>query len=256
MEATGLDELAELAGRVLAFGRSPKALPTGEEEYRDLVARYRSDPRFQQVVDRFASGLGLRVTHASQLGLYLAAASDSPFAYTLSDFRQERGLSDVTGALMRGLYGLVTVGIAAYFYPLAQHLAEERHPAATATQIDEFIRAACEELRARYGDEDPELGAAEQEPAWRVYLRHKETSRASDGRRGRQGTLVAVEKTLDLLVEHQLARRLAESREGAAVRYQPLERFRHQVVGFAGDELFEALSRSRLASRRTRREAP
>ncbi len=169
---------------------------------------------------------------------------------------RERGLSDVTGALTRGLYGLVTVGIAAYFYPLAQHLAEERHPAASASQIDEFIRGAGEELRARLGDEDPELGTAEQEPAWRVYLRHKETSRATDGRRGRQGTLLAVEKVLDMLAEHQLVRRLSEGREDVAARYQPLERFRLQVAAFAGDELFEALSRSRLASRRPRREEP
>jgi hypothetical protein len=245
-----LDDTPHLAGRLISFGMQARVLPRADDEYRELLARYRTDPRFQQAVDQFASGLGLRVTNDSQLGFYLAATADSPFAYTLSDFRRERGMSDASGAVARGLYGLVVVGIAAYFYPLPQHLSEESHPTATATQIDAFIRAACEELRARLGDEDPEQHSAEREPAWRAYLRQKETSRGSDGRRGQQGTLLAVEKMLELFVERQLISRMNESSDEASVRYQPLERFRHQVARFAGEELFEALGQIRLGAGR------
>ena len=238
-----LGDLPHRAGRLVSYGLRPKLNPATDDEYRELVALYRGDDRFRQLVDGILAGLGLRATYADKLGFYLAAEVESPFAYNVSDFRRERGTSDVTGVRMRGLYAIAAVGIAAYFYPQVQHLADEYHRPATSAQIEGFVRAACENLRARLGDEDPEQQSLDDEPAWKVVLRQKEVTPGVDGRRGQQGTKDIVEKLLEVLAEQQLVRRQSDGRGGT--RYQPLERFRLQVANFAGDELYEALSQHR-----------
>jgi len=240
MESTGTTDLAFQAGKLLHHALHPRLLPAQDDEYRTLVARYRSDSQFQNAVDALLSSLGLTITQANPLGFYLASASDSIFAYGLADFRREPGMSDANTILGRTLYGLVFIGIAAYFYPHEQHLLEERHPQANAVQIDAFIRTLCEEI-AKQHPTDQEAGT-DDEPVWRFYLRQKETSQGKDERKGQKGTLRAVEKTLDWMAEQGLVRRSTDGR-GVQV-YQPLDRFRRQIANFAGEELFGALSQA------------
>ncbi|MBI2954831.1 MAG: hypothetical protein HYY30_10995 [Chloroflexi bacterium] len=239
-------ETAEKASRLIAFGLRPKLRPAIDEEYGKLVSLYRADSHFRHITDAMAAGLRLRVIAADQSGLYLAAEDDSAFAYTLADFRRERGLSEVAGTAQRGLYGLIVVGIAAYYYPRAQHLVDERHPSASAADIDSFIRGVCDELRTRLGNQDPTFCTLDNEPAWWYYLRQRETSSGSDGRRGQRGTCPAVEKTLEVFAEYDLVQKVHTSQ---GLRYQAMERFRLQVARFAGNLLFDVLSDMRQRDR-------
>jgi hypothetical protein len=227
------------AGRLIAYGLRPRAYPGPIPEYGGLVARYRTDLDFQRTVDAIAEGLGLTVLDATQLGFYLGTTPESRFAFTLADFRRERGASTFEDRVQ---HGLALAAIAAYFYPQAPDLAEERHREARVSQVERFLRNACEELRNAQGDADPRTDQPEFERAWRLYVRQKETTSTADGRRAQRGTLSVIARTFELLAEAGLVRR---TRDEADPAYQPLERFRLQVAGLAGKEAYEALARVR-----------
>jgi hypothetical protein len=230
------DDLLVQAGRLIAFGLRPRAYPGAIPEYRVLVARYRTDHDFQRTVDAVAEGLGLTVLDATQLGFYLGATPESRFAYSLADFRRERGASTFDDRVQ---HGLALAAIAAYFYPQATDLAQETHREARVSQVERFLRSACEELRKTWGDADPRVDQPEFERAWRLYVRQKETASTADGRRAQRGTLSVIARTFELLAEAGLVRR---ARDDADPAYQPLERFRLQVAGLAGKEAYEALA--------------
>lgn len=247
------------AGRLLSFGLQPRLLPGKDSGYDGLLARYCSDSRFHRVVDDLAMGLGIEVIYASNTegpGFYLRALSGSPFVYTLAQFRTERGMSESTSTVRaRGFTGLILVGIAAYFYPRAESLAHAKHPIASAKKIDTFIRGLCEELRAREESEEPQGSEVGPEPAWKVYLREKEISQGSDGRRGQQGTIPMVEKMLQYLYIQGLMTRVHEKVDGTAgpQHYQPLEKFRQHILRSATVEvsdLFDLASDARIERRR------
>src|SRR5690349_3070348 len=96
--------LAEDAGRLIALALSPSRPMT--PAHRDLLRRYRSDGLFRGQVEAFAHGLGLRVLDVLESGLVLAADADSPFAFKLSDYRQNLTVDD------RLCHGLIHVAVA------------------------------------------------------------------------------------------------------------------------------------------------
>ena len=230
------------AGRLVGFGLQPKVYPGNIAMYRELVARYRTDGAFQQTVDAVAEGLGLVVLDATQLGFYLGATSESPFAYTLADFRRERGQLSFEDRI---LHGIALAAIAAYFYPQAADLAHERHRTARLSQVETFLRGACQDLRVSQGDRDPEADQPEFEQAWRIYLRQKETQSTADGRRAQRGTLSVIARTFELLAERGFVRRVRD--DGSDPEYQPLERFRLHIGNFAGREAYDTLASIRSA---------
>jgi hypothetical protein len=233
------------AGRLIGFGLQAKVYPGTVADYRNLVARYRTDGAFQETVDAVAEGLGLAVLDATQLGFYLGAVAESPFAYSLSDFRRERGQLTFEDRI---LHGLALAAIAAYFYPQAADLAHERHRAARVSQVETFLRGACQDLRTTHGDDDPEADQPEFEQAWRIYLRQKETLSTADGRRAQRGTLSVIARTFELLAEHGFVRRVRD--DGNDPEYQPLERFRLHIGNLAGREAYESLASIRAGEER------
>src|SRR2546421_3455818 len=98
------DDRLRAAGQLIQFGLRPRLFPGHDREYRDLLARYRMELEFQEVVDAVAEGLGLTVASATQLGFFLAAQPGSVFAYSLSTFRRDRGgAGGVEDRLLHGL---------------------------------------------------------------------------------------------------------------------------------------------------------
>jgi len=224
----------ESAAQLVAFGVQSRLVAGQDEDYRSLLSRYRTDLDFRQLVDSIATGLGLRVTAANELGLFFWADPYGPFAYTLASWRRERGAGTFEDRI---LHGLAVVAIAAYFYPQASDLETERHRQATAAQVEQFLRAACSEI-AKESD-DPEIEREEWEQAASLYLRQKEVAATSDGRRPQKGTQSVISRAFDLLVEQGLVRK---REEGNLVVYQPSERMRLQIAGVAGHEAYQALA--------------
>ncbi|MGQ4419878.1 hypothetical protein ACN6LA_007515, partial [Streptomyces sp. SAS_269] len=46
------------AARLVAFGLQPKLQPARDQEYTDLLRRYREEPAFARLADAVAAGLG------------------------------------------------------------------------------------------------------------------------------------------------------------------------------------------------------
>ncbi|MFF1631026.1 hypothetical protein ACFVXV_37635, partial [Streptomyces sp. NPDC058272] len=53
------------AARLVAFGLQPKLQPARDQEYAELLRRYREDPPFARLADAVAAGLGLVVLEVS-----------------------------------------------------------------------------------------------------------------------------------------------------------------------------------------------
>jgi hypothetical protein len=238
------EELLRAAGHLIQFGLRPRLFPGQDREYRDLLARYRMELEFQVVVDAVADGLGLGVAAATELGLFLAAEPGSVFAYTLSSFRRDRGSSGYDDRL---LHGLGMVAIVAYFYPSGRDLEYERHPPATARDVDRFVRAACEELGRASDSADVPAEQSEFEQAWHLYLRQKEAIETQDGRRAQRGTLAVLDRCFAMLEGQGLVRRTREVEDNPP--YVPMERLRLMVGTVAGHHAFEQLREIRRGTR-------
>jgi hypothetical protein len=239
------DDRLRAAGQLIQFGLRPRLFPGHDREYRDLLARYRMELEFQEVVDAVAEGLGLTVASATPLGFFLAAQPGSVFAYSLSAFRRDRG--GVSGYEDRLLHGLGMVAIVAYFYPAAQDLEHESHRPAAPRDVERYLRAACEQLSRATDEADVAADQTEFEQAWRLYLRQKEAVETSDGRRGQRGTLAVIDRCFAMLDAQGLVRRVNEASDNPP--YQPMERLRLMVGTVAGHFAFEQLKRIRLEQR-------
>src|SRR5439155_8043560 len=110
---------------------------------RGAANRYRTDEEFHEVFDAMASGLDLRVLDVTDRALLVGAELDSPFAFRLGEYRKGDELD------RRVLRGLIVLGIAAYCFPTQRSLEDTGLPSLTAREVDDFLRAACEELRKR-----------------------------------------------------------------------------------------------------------
>lgn len=109
-----LDE-AEDAARLIAFALRPRLRPAKDRAYQDLLRRYRTDGPFQQLVERTARGLGLRVLGAAEdIGVALAAAPNSVFETRMEDYvriAKQRGESE------KLLHGVIHLAVAALAFP-------------------------------------------------------------------------------------------------------------------------------------------
>ncbi|MER5828830.1 hypothetical protein ABT086_43280, partial [Streptomyces mirabilis] len=75
------------AARLVAFGLQPKLQPARDQEYAELLRRYREDPAFARLADAVAAGLGLVVLEVSpRAGMAVTAAEDSVFAVRMGDY--------------------------------------------------------------------------------------------------------------------------------------------------------------------------
>jgi hypothetical protein len=191
------------------------------------------------VVDAVTDGLGLSVAAASELGLFLAAQPGSVFAYTLSSFRRDRGGN--TGYEDRLLHGLGVVAIVAYYFPTGRDLEHERHPQATPRDVDQFLRAACQQLGRTADGADVATDQSEFEQAWRLYLRQKAAVETGDGRRAQRGTLAILDRCFDMLEGQGLVRKTRDAGDNPS--YQPMERMRLTVGTVAGHYAFQQLRR-------------
>lgn len=96
------------------------ASPSNDAEYRELLARYRSDPSFASAVQDASIGLELVILDVSERGLILAPASkESRFSLRMTDLRQQ-----LTGEQKVAL-AMAHLAIAAVFFPTTDRLDDD-----------------------------------------------------------------------------------------------------------------------------------
>jgi len=226
-----------LAGRLIQWGLTPRAVPLQEPEYQELIERYLDARAFRALVRDLARGLGLMVLDAGPHGIVLAPTIDSVFGLRGADFRPT-----ASGADDRLLDGLVQLAIAAAVFPRAQHLDEEStvaRPPVTVEEIDDTLRALCDRIdEAHKGEPDPE--AAEETEglyeAWRVYRRRVAVMETRDDRRAARTTRRIIEYGLERLRD---AGCFVREERGGEARFQSTWRYQVLVKEFAATAVFE-----------------
>ncbi len=233
-DLTHLSE-AQKAVLLLNKGLSPRASALrGDVDYRQLLAHYRADPEFRQLVDDLAPMLGLRVIDVLDHAIVLAPLGpESVFAATLTDLRQ--GL----GEMPRGALALVHIAIAATFFPTAAVLTGAQDDfaevSATPARVAAVLSDHCGRLEAEAGD-DPDLAEAGLAEAWRELARLP-VARPDGSQRATLSSLAGMVKlVLNQLEEHGMVQTL-DTAEGET--YIPTPRYRLQVRELAANELFE-----------------
>lgn len=207
------------AARLVGFALQPRLYAAQNSTYAELLVRYRTEPDFKARVHALVHGLGLVVVEDTPRALLLGSAPESVFAFKLSEYRKSATLEQ------RTVRGLILLGIAAFCYPTRRRLEDSQLPVFTARQVDDFLRAACEQLRqAAGGDvaipENPDLVLA-----WQLYL--KQPAVKAGARRTQSATVHLIEQTLEDMADWGLVRE--EPAIEKVRRFRALPRFRAQV---------------------------
>ncbi|MDN5383760.1 hypothetical protein QEP66_17020 [Streptomyces sp. LB8] len=221
------------AARLVAFGLQPKLQPARDQEYTDLLRRYREDPPFARLADAVAAGLGLVVLEVSpRAGMVVTAAEGSVFAVRMSDYAR-RTASDSTD---RFLHGLAHLAVAALAFPRPEDLADDGYVGrVTVNGVDSFVRQACRRLEERAEKQgentDPATDAPGLEAAWRVWARRSATGATKDARRPATSTTGIVAKALAFLADSGFLQRTGDENGGT---YRTTARYQLQVRDMAG----------------------
>ena len=225
-------------GILITCALRPKHRPAADPVYREVLARYRTEPDFRNAAIYVLDGMDLQVlAEAAELGLILGPRRESLFAARLSD------IPNVAGIEQRLLVGLIAAGIAAYAFPTADDFDDDRARWVRIADIERFLRETCESLKR---DADAPLDDEGLEEAWRIYERmpavHRPDKGRTAGRLSPSCTTYWVANVLAWLTDQGMARQA--DRQGPDT-YQLLERFRVQVREMAGHEAYKLLAEAR-----------
>lgn len=221
------------AARLVSFGLQPKLQPARDQEYADLLRRYREDPPFARLADAVATGLGLVVLEVSpRAGMAVTAAEDSVFAVRMSEYA--RRTSADSGD--RFLHGLAHLAVAALAFPRPEDLADDGYIGrVTVNGVDAFVRQACRRLETRAGEQgentDPATDAPGLETAWRIWARRSATGATKDARRLAGSTTGIVAKAVAFLTDSGFLQRTGDDNGGT---YRTTARYQLQVRDMAG----------------------
>ena len=194
-------ELVYQAARLIQFGLRPRTRPVQEPEYHQLVTRFLDHAEFRGIVKEMATGLGMTVLDASELGLVLGPTEDSVFSVHPASVLKRQTPDD------RLLDGLVQVAIAATVFPRAQDLEDtstSARPPVTVDEVEESVRALCQRLdEEAKGRPDPTFdeGTTGLYEAWRVYNGRSAARETPARRQAARTTRRIIETNLELLHE-------------------------------------------------------
>nr|WP_145490093.1 MULTISPECIES: hypothetical protein [Streptomyces] len=221
------------AARLVAYGLQPKLQPARDQDYTELLRRYREDPAFARLADAVAAGLGLVVLEVSpRAGMAVTAAEDSVFAVRMGDYAR-RTTADSGD---RFLHGLAHLAVAALAFPRPEDLADDGYIGrVTVNGVDAFVRQACRRLEERAEEQgentDPATDAPGLEAAWRIWARRSATGATKDARRPASSTTGIVAKALVFLTDSGFLQRTGDEGGGT---YRTTARYQLQVRDMAG----------------------
>ncbi|MEU6659504.1 hypothetical protein [Streptomyces sp. NPDC046821] len=229
------------AARLVAFGLQPKLQPARDQEYADLLRRYREDPPFARLADAVAAGLGLVVLEVSpRAGMAVTAAEDSVFAVRMGDYAR-RASADGSD---RFLHGLAHLAVAAMAFPRPEDLADDGYIGrVTVNGVDAFVRQACRRLEERAEEQgentDPASDAPGLEAAWRIWARRSSTGATKDARRLAGSTTGIIGKAVAFLTDSGFLQRTGDDSGGT---YRTTARYQLQVRDLAGTAALSELA--------------
>ncbi|MEU8797781.1 hypothetical protein [Spirillospora sp. NPDC048819] len=150
-------------GTLVGWAMRPTQRPGRTPEYQRVLSRYRSENELRAATDAFLHGLSVHVLSDGDYGLVLGVEPESPLAFRISD------MAGITDDRQKLLAGLILTGLAAYAYPSAEEVEDDRVRRVSELDFDLWLRDLCRRLRSHdaAGEPIPEQGL---DDAWRVYL--------------------------------------------------------------------------------------
>ena len=227
------------ASRLVGFALRPRQRPARDQDYAELVARYRINEEFAEIVGAITLGLDLIVLDADERhGLIVASTDDSVFAVKMGDYAKRTG--GAGKAPERVLHALAHLGAATLAYPRPADLANPAYVGRlTVNGVEAFVREAGRRLQEAAADAgqalDPPAGEPDLEAAWALYQRR--AAAPSDLRRGSTSTLGIVSKALGFLADQGMLTKRSDADGGT---YITTSRYRVQVTE-AGARMFTEL---------------
>ena len=150
-------------GTLVAWALRPAQRPGRNPEYQRVLSRYRTELPFKTAATAVLHGMGAEVLSDNDFGLILGVTPESPLAFRLSD------MPGTGKREHKVLAGLILTGLAAYAFPSAQELEDDRVRHVAAHDFDTWLHDLCERLRSHdaAGEVIPEEGL---DAAWRLYV--------------------------------------------------------------------------------------
>jgi hypothetical protein len=161
-----MDNHASDASRLLYKALQINLSPANDAEYRELLARYRSNPVLKQVLAEVAKGMQLQVLDVSERGLIVApTGKESRFSLRMSDLRKQPMSEEQKVAT-----ALCMLAISAVFYPTQELLDDEsRFPIpARVPKFRDSLLVLAERMKEQDGDDN--LVIEEMRPGWGYIL--------------------------------------------------------------------------------------
>ncbi|MGY2373127.1 hypothetical protein ACW9IB_01205 [Pseudomonas sp. SDO524_S393] len=161
-----MDNHASDASRLLYKALQINLSPANDAEYRELLARYRSNPVLKQVLAEVAEGIQLQVLDVSERGLIVApTGKESRFSLRMSDLRKQPMSEEQKVAT-----ALCMLAISAVFYPTQELLDDEsRFPIpARVPKFRDSLLVLAERMKEQDGDDN--LVIEEMRPGWGYIL--------------------------------------------------------------------------------------
>lgn len=229
---TTLQSSSKNAGRLLYKALHATLVPVNDVEYRELLAQYRADPAFADMVQSIASAMELAILDVSERGLVVVPQSrESKFAVKMADIRAGLEVKHKTALL------LAHVAIAATFYPTTDGLDDDNFvaPPSSVASLRETLHGLAKHLQAS-ANHVPDV-PVELAPGW-DYI----ASLAVVVPTGQRAALTSVVGFIKLALKHMkeggLVRIDRESEDDETETYTPTQRLRVQLRELALHRLF------------------
>nr|MDO8112532.1 DUF6063 family protein [Candidatus Sigynarchaeota archaeon] len=233
--------VGEIARQVeMAAGLIYQGITSSEshgDEYHELVRKYHDEPEFREYVEAVANGLELDIANIDERGVYLIPRRNSAFAPRLGDL--PASTKEPEG---RGIFALVLVAIAAYFYPEGadlMHAGGSTH--ATVEGIYRYIQDGMKDL-----DRDAILSSPESSEAGKKIIAAFEELPKESQERPHTNALYKVEAVFHHLLKSKLM--FTEGELG----YLPTAKFKIQMQEFAMNPEFQDMLEAWKLRGRTR----
>ncbi len=221
------------AARLVAFGLQPKLAPARDQEYTELLRRYRDDPAFARLADAVAAGLGLVVGGVPARGHG-------------RDRRRGLGLRRPAWVTTRVAPPPTPATASCTDSPISRSprwrsrarrtWPTTLHRPGPVNGVDAFVRQACRRLEERAEEQgentDPATDAPGLEAAWRIWARRSATGATRDARRPAASTTGIVAKALAFLTDSGFLQRTGDDNGGT---YRTTARYQLQVRDMAGN---------------------
>lgn len=210
------------ANRLLYKALHLTGSPSNDNEYRELLSKYRADPTFSAAVQDAAIGMELSILDVSERGIIIAPSSkESRFSLRMADLRGQYSPEQKVALAMAHL------AIAAVFFPTTDRLDDDAKAPLPATQarFRDTLLSLVNRLSDAHNSDEVASAGEELVPGWQ-HLKRLPAVNPKAERASTSSVDGFVRLAVNRMVEYGLLRTVRESEDEAQSLYTATHRLR------------------------------